>query len=250
MRRGVALLVLVAGLGAGTRAAAQAPEAAERARVLHQEGAAALLDARFAVARDLFREAMSLAPNGGSAFNLALSLRGTGESLEAIAMFERMLSGALGPVSEERTRDIERWIVEERGALAVIEVSIAGAPRASVRVDGVELGEIERSSPRRLRLDAGRRALSVRATGYGVVEQVLFAERATETRLTLTLEPMERAQSVFESVGFWVAAGAVLLAGVAVGVAVALGPYEEPAMSYEPFGVATALTLFGERAGD
>lgn len=212
-----------------------------RAEALHVRGAAALLDARFAAARDFFRQAMQLVPNGGSAYNLALALRGTGESLAAIAAFEGILAGEFGPVSDERRHDIERWIVEERGALAVIELSIEGPAAAQLRVDGSELGRVEGVSPRRLSLDAGRRALSLRAEGYETREEVVFAARASEVSLRLTLTPLEEQRSVFERPAFWVVVGVLVLATVAAGVAIALGPYEESPQSEMPFGVATAL---------
>lgn len=216
--------------------------AQESAMERHQLGAAALLEARFAQARDFFREAMNLAPNGGSAYNLALALRGTGESTEAISLFEQLLDGEFGPVGETQAEDMRRWIVEERGALATVEVSVEGPTEAALRVDGRGIGIATLGRPLTLHLDAGRRTLMAEADGFRIAEEVIFAERASQTRLTLSLEANAPERRIFEKPGFWVVVGLVVAAGITAGIVAALGPYESDPESSEPFGVATALS--------
>jgi hypothetical protein len=212
-----------------------------RALELHQLGAEALRDARFARARDLFREAMELSPNGGSAYNLALALRGTGESTEAIAVFERILSGELGEVSPTRAEDIRRWIIEERGALSTLELAIDGALGARLSLDGRELGTVTRDTPLRVQIDAGRRTILARADGFEPLEQTLFAERAAEQRIELHMRTLP-ARGLFEEPAFWITAGSVLLVAIGVSLIAGFAPYQSPPESYTPFGVAYALT--------
>lgn len=222
---------------------ASTEESAEaRALELHRRGAEALRDARFARARDLFREALELAPNGGSAYNLALALRGTGESQEAIAVFERILSGELGEVSETRAADIRRWIVEERGALSTLDLAVDGAPAAELRIDGRELGTASPERPLRVRVNAGRHTISARAEGFEPDEEVVFAERAAEQRVELSLRPLPASGGLLEDPAFWITGAAVVLVVVAVSVVAAFAPYEGAPESYPPFHVARALT--------
>lgn len=221
---------------------AQDASAQAAAMERHQLGAAALLEARFAQARDFFREAMELAANGGSAYNLALALRGTGESTEAIAVFERLLDGEFGSVGDARADDLRRWIVEERGALATVEVSVEGPAEAMLRVDGRGVGRASAGATLTLQLDAGRRTLMAEADGFVSAEEVIFADRASDTELTLSLNIQEQERRIFEKPGFWVVVGLVVVAGIAAGVVVALGPYESAPENNGPFSVAMALS--------
>ncbi|MFK8004440.1 MAG: hypothetical protein AB8H86_33040 [Polyangiales bacterium] len=254
MSRLLYTLILAASLATHAQSSAQETErpseetvtaAQESAMERHQLGAAALLEARFAQARDFFREAMNLAPNGGSAYNLALALRGTGESTEAIALFEQLLDGEFGPVGDTQAEDMRRWIVEERGALATVEVNVEGPAEAALRVDGRGVGTATLGEPLTLHLDAGRRTLMAEADGFRISEEVIFAERASQTRLTLSLVASAQERRIFEKPAFWVVVGLVVVAGIAAGVVAALGPYESAPESSEPFGVATALSAGG-----
>src|SRR5690606_23883610 len=98
--------------------------------------------------------------------------------------------GELGEVSETRAADIRRWIVEERGALSRIDLSIAGAPTAQLSLDGRDLGAVRLGERRRILVDAGRRTLLARAEGFAPAEEILFAERAAEQQVTLHLEAL------------------------------------------------------------
>lgn len=224
--------------------AAELPSSADAARELHARGAAELDDARFAQARDLFEQAMELVPNPGSAYNLALAYRGTGESLAAIALFERLLSGEFGAVDEARAADMRRWIRDEQGALATVELTLEGPPSALLRVDGEPRGTLLALEPMRLRLDAGRHSFSARADGYVTAEDVVYAARASEERLVLRLpEVAVESRSVFQKPAFWIVAAAIVVAAAAAAVVIALGPYEADPQRNEPFGMATALTM-------
>ncbi|MEM6956430.1 MAG: hypothetical protein AAF645_12095 [Myxococcota bacterium] len=212
-----------------------------RAGAAHERGAEALREARFAEARDAFREAMSIFENGPSAYNLALALRGTGESLEAIALFERLLDGAFGPVGEERASDMRRWIQEERGALSRVAVHVEGADAATIRVDGDRVGEAREGDPLELSLNAGRRVLIAEAAGFESAETVIFAERASNASVDLRLLPSDDSRPVTAKPAFWIVLGAVVVVGVAAGLVAAFAPYErDPLASSGPLRTVSA----------
>ena len=191
------------------------------ARQLFEEGTAALQEGRFAEAKARLREAHALAGRPATAFNLAIALTGTGEVVEALTLFDALLEGDLGPLSEEVEAQIaQRRAVAER---AVAHLSLRVTPAdASIRVDG-ESVETER---RDLAINPGTRIIDVSAEGFQAEQRRLEIEPGARQRLVFSLEEQpEGGSSIFESPWFWTVVGVLVVGGaVTAGILIATEP--------------------------
>ena len=241
----VAVGLLLPGVAqAQPRSVSAEAEAAEAADVQRSFGAgnAALRAGRFHEARDLLREAHRGANAVGTAFNLAVALRGTGEVSECAALFDRLLLGAFGEVTADVGAQSESLREECRAAVATLAVRVTHG--AVVRVDGQAIGRVEPGAPRELRLDPGPHVVTAAERGFVTAEERVVLGRsergAVEIRLvpaiTLALSTAsptsvdERAATVFEEAWFWGLVIGVALAagGVALGVALTPPSVAEP----------------------
>jgi hypothetical protein len=158
---------------------ATGPTRAERteARALFEQARTAIQEGRFAAARDLLRRSLELAPNPGSAFNLAIALRGTGELRSAVGTFEALLAGGHGELSPAQAREATDLMARTRAELAHLEVHVTGAPSVEVRLDGELVGEAPEGGTVRTEVDPGAHVLTASAP-----RRVPYEER-------LTIEP-------------------------------------------------------------
>ena len=165
------------------------PSAADRARARFEAGRRAIDEARYADAVVLFREAHALAPNVSTAFNLALALAHVGDTLEAIALFEALLAAEHGELRPEQGEDVRRRIDAAREELATLHISVSGAPRAIVSVDGEQLAEvIAGGAALAVRVDPGDHEVVARAAaGDGRVVDRVHVGRGEELRVRLAL---------------------------------------------------------------
>jgi hypothetical protein len=235
---GIALIALC------SPARAQEETAVERAEALHDRGLEALDQLRFARARDLFMESFDIYPSLGTAFNLGLAYRGTGQARAALEIWERVLAGELGPLSDEQRGQVEELASEVRTQVAHLEIRIELPARATVTIDGEEIGVVTRGAARDVPLDPGRRVVSLRADGYETSVRAIPLAAGARERLSVRMRPIPVGDtSVFEEPLFWTIAGIVIAAGAAVAIFFATGPHYEDPTSNEPFGVVTALSF-------
>ncbi|MFK7987373.1 MAG: tetratricopeptide repeat protein [Sandaracinaceae bacterium] len=192
----------LAGLGSVSSASAQAGPERAHAEELFREGNDALREGRFAEAQRLFRQSIALFPRASSAFNLALSLRGTGELVGAERVLERLLAESFGPLSAGRRASIESLLAEVSAAIGGIRVTVRGATRIQVRIDGILAGELADRGVLEHRVDPGERLVTASADRRTTAEmQVRIAAGATEDielRLELT-EEASRGRLVIEA---------------------------------------------------
>ncbi len=181
-----ALMAVTLVLSAGV-ARAQSREDRE-ARRLFEEANTALESGRFAVARNLLRRSLSLGPNAASAFNLGVALRGTGETLAAVAVFEGLLEGERGEISAGQRREVQRLLRETRAEIAVLHVHVEGAETIEVRVDGERVAEASDGETIEHQVDPGEHVVTATAPRRQTEERRIELDRGSSRRLSLALE--------------------------------------------------------------
>lgn len=184
----VAIVVAVAVAPAAARA-----DDVQDARRRFDEGKAALTTGRFAEARDHFRASLALAPKAASAFNLAVALRGTGEPVEAVTVFEVLLEGAYGELSNRQREEIDALLERTRAEVAVLTVRIAGAASAEVRIDGRRLATLQEGEARSQSVDPGPHVVSATAPMRALAERRIDLPRGGREEVVLELAPSSEA---------------------------------------------------------
>jgi tetratricopeptide (TPR) repeat protein len=179
------LVAIVLFLGAPALAA---PSDAKDARTLFEQGRSALSTGRFAEARDLFKRSLALVPKSGSAFNLAVALRGTGEAAEAVGTLDRLLAGDYGALAKAQRNEAESLRSQALGDVAILEIIVVGSESARIKIDGVE---VTLGSDRTRTVDAGLHSIEASASGFTNAEQRLEATRGGRAKVELTLIPIE-----------------------------------------------------------
>ena len=160
-----ACLLLLACLIWGTPSWAEPTDAdRERAKELFDRGKAAMGVGRFAEAQQSFSQSLALVPKASAAFNLAVALRGTGKPKEASAVLARLGNGDYGPVPPEMSSQAQQLEKETRRDIGTLVVVQRGARRASVRVDGIPVGQAVDARPLLVQVNPGQRLVSVEAT--------------------------------------------------------------------------------------
>ncbi len=182
-------LALIAALAIPAHAIA-GPE--DDARREFDAGRAALKTGRFAEARDNFRRALALAPKAPSAFNLGVALRGTGEPVEAVSVFEALLAGSYGELSADQRAQIDALLSETRAEIATLELRVEGAPVAEVRIDGRRVKDLPAGQVHTQALDPGAYVVSASAPQRLPAEQRIELARGGRSAMTLQLvQPRE-----------------------------------------------------------
>lgn len=136
---------------------------ADDSRHLFELGQAAHTEGRFAEARDHLRASLELSPRVATAFNLGLALRGTGETIAALNVFESLLDGEYGTVSEGARSDAEVLQQELRGEVATLVVHFPGSPQARLFIDGRSRGVVDDGA--QLELNAGSHTFVAESAG-------------------------------------------------------------------------------------
>lgn len=156
--------------------AAEAQDAATRARTLFEEGVTLSDRGDFEGAVARFRQSLALVERPSTLFNLGVALRELGRVPEAIETLERFVDIADASVDEARRASARAWLtsLRARGGTLVLDYE---PPRATVVVDGAEVGS---DSPLVVDLAPGEHLVEVAAGG-----------RAT-ARFAITLAPGER----------------------------------------------------------
>lgn len=250
-----AALALFLALAATLPARAQEASDETRARALFAEGREALRDGRPDDARAALDRSMRLVPNAGTAFNLGVANLATDHPVEAHALFEQLLDGAHGPLEPRQAQQVETLDQRARDAIATLRVDVAGAAQAEVRVDE-RRSVVTTERPWNVSLDPGTHRVALIFEGEPRHERELTLAAGEQRVLTLRVpsaaptapaaqgeEPSE-GESVAESPWLWVTLAVALLgAGVAIGVVLALDGTSEP-LEDEVFGVSRALVRF------
>ena len=227
----------------------QAQEREARARF--EEANDALSSGRFAEARDLFRRSLQAHPNAAAAFNLAVALRGTGETVESVEVFDALLAGAYGALREQQRREAQGLRAETQAEIAVLQIRATGPPRTDVRIDGRRAGVVGSTDVLEAPVNAGAHVVIGTATEYEIAEQRVSVARGELAQLQLTLEPSEpppirtriveaSTPSIFESPWLWVGVGAGV-AALVVGALLLFVTVEQDPLTDPVYGVIATL---------
>ena len=177
------------------------PAAAQSAaaRAEFEEGVALMQTGRFAEAAQRLSASLAHAPRTATAFNLAVSLRGTGDVLGALDRFERVLAGDYGKVSATERKQVQALVKETEAEVSVLGVRIANRiAGAELRLDGalVPLGEQEVVT---VRVNPGTRQLTYVAPDYtSIDERVVLARGERRTVAVVPRRADDRREGVLQ----------------------------------------------------
>lgn len=157
------LFLLTVGLPAAVRAQDQA--APRTVQSLFEDGTDAIREGRFADARDLLREAHDRARRVGTAFNLAVALRGTGEVVACTELFDALLALEFGELPDATRAQVVPLRAECAALRARLTVRVEGPQRAELSIDGRPVGEVVADADPARWLDPGTYVLTLRAPG-------------------------------------------------------------------------------------
>jgi hypothetical protein len=219
-------------------------EADAEAQRLFGEGRSALEAERYDDAVDLFTRSFELRAHPPTAFNLAFALREAGRPTEALSWLDRIAEGEVGELDAEQTAELDAFRRETEARLGRVVISIDGAEAADILVDDVPSGRVRRGSELSRTVDPGEHVVVARSEGLEEERsEVMVAAGATETlRLTLrapaapdpeppAAEPVvtvaggneDEMDDDDDGIPAWVwIVGGLIVAGAAVGLAVAL----------------------------
>lgn len=167
-------------------AASQDPK--QRARQLFDEALAALKEGRFAEARDLLERSMLAAPNPGTAFNLGVALRGTGQPVDAVRVFDALLAGEYGKLSRAQRKEVGELRKQTAADIARLEVTVRGAKQVRLVVNGDEPKLARGGKKQLLELNPGEHRLRFSAKGRRPETRTLKLTRGTNPQLLVQLE--------------------------------------------------------------
>jgi hypothetical protein len=143
---------------------------------------------RDADALEAFRRAFALAPAPRTLAQIALAEQALGRFVDAEADLQRAISSGDDPWIRRSARALEVGLADIRTHLGWLELA-ADVPRASVSVNGVELGE--KAFPLRLRVEGGSVVVEVRAPGFAPSRRITSVEPGGSARENVPLVPLE-----------------------------------------------------------
>ena len=228
-------------------ATARAQDDRERARELFDQGTTAFAEGRYTDAiRDL-RASLERFESKGTAFNLAGAYRGAGRTTEAVDVFDRLLAGAYGAMSEEELGQTRALRAETQGELGHIRLTVERPPIAEVRIDG-ERVEDTVSGVGNYAVDAGAHVVQARAQGFEVSERRVRVQGGATRDLTLALDAipeltLEPTTELYEEPWLWVVVGLLVLGAAGLTVGLVLGTQDAGLFMDDEFGVTATLTV-------
>jgi hypothetical protein len=218
----LAACAFVAALASCHAAAQDDADPRARARELFERGTEAHRSRRFTEAITDLRASLSLYAHPGTAFNLANALRGAGRTSEAAEVFDALLDGRYGALSETELTEARALREATRSELATLRVSVRGPDAAEIRIDGNRVEDVEGGEQSYL-VDAGGHVVDARAEGFrpsdvrvevasGEARDVALSLDAIATRSSA--DPSDEGATLWAKPWLWIALG-VLVAGAA-----------------------------------
>jgi hypothetical protein len=188
-----ALLPLLLAALACAPCAASAQRERDRARRLFETAVEQLHAGRFAEARDLLNQSLAIAPNPGTAFNLVVAYRGTGELLRAESLLDGLLRGEHGPLAGEQRREVDRMLAATRADIGTLAIEASGADEIELRIDGSVAGRSRDGASLEVRVDPGERVLVASAVDRETVERRIRVARGSRVAVSVALHPTPEA---------------------------------------------------------
>jgi hypothetical protein len=174
---------------AGARAAAPAKADLARARELFDEAAESLRVGRFADAVKSLRASLDLAPRSATAFNLAVALRGTGDAVAALALFDKLAAGDFGELDPTRREQVGKLRAEVAAEIATLTLVASGADAIEIRLDG-EVVTVAKSGERFVaKVSPGAHRIVASARDHETVDRAIDLPRGASTEVAVELRP-------------------------------------------------------------
>jgi hypothetical protein len=186
-----AVLLVPARAHADTPPRAAAPSEAHltRARELFDEAAASLQVGRFADAVKELRASLDLVPRTATAFNLAVALRGTGDALAALALFDKLAAGDYGELDPARREQVRALRAEVAAEIATLTIVANGADAIEIRVDGEIVASVKSGASTASRVNPGTHRVVASARDHETVDRAVDVLRGSSQTVELTLRP-------------------------------------------------------------
>jgi hypothetical protein len=187
--------ILITALLVPTRAYAEAPSRAPapseahlaRARELFDEAAASLQVGRFADAVKELRASLDLVPRTATAFNLAVALRGTGDALAALALFDKLAAGDYGDLDPARREQVGALRSGVAAEIATLTVVATGAESIEIRVDGEVVDRVKSGASAVSRVNPGAHRVVASARDHETVDRAVDVARGSSEAIEVTL---------------------------------------------------------------
>jgi len=205
------IVALALGLAAAP-ARADCPDG-EVAREAFVEAQRLAAERRLAAAREAYARSLAACPRVPTAYNLAVVELQLGAFAAALDRAERLAEAELGPLSEGQAAAVEQVRDEAQRRVAFLDVTVAGASDAAVRLDGRSVG----AAPLALTVDPGVHRLEAEAAdGRRTSSQV----EASAGRLAVSLRLPAAGQPLEQSPWLWTSVILVAIAAVVVPITV------------------------------
>ena len=234
--RTAALLLVSLGAWLASPPTVSAQDVAEvdpvvEAKRLFDEAIVQLGAGRADIGRDLLRRSLGLHSRKSTRYNLGVALRRTGETTEAVAIFDGLLLER-SLTKKERAR-VEQELRAAKGELATLIVKISGAETATLEIDAREVGEARAGQAERYTLDPGEHVIIARSGGT-TRQRVNLARGQTLTVdlhvLSLKAQNAEAKKRRRRKRAAWIAPATAVVAAVVIAAVVVSQPSGETAL--------------------
>jgi hypothetical protein len=188
--RRVALALALSAALAHSPALAQSDADRNQARLLGQEGQAALDAKDYKTAEDKFRRAYTLYPSAPTlALGLARALAGTGRFVAAEETYNKIVRDGAPPgnvVFVKAVEDAKAELAQVSAKISYATLNVTGPETARVTLDGQPLAWAALGAKRPV--DPGEHTLAANADGYAPAETRFKIDAGKETTVNLTLQ--------------------------------------------------------------
>ncbi len=213
----------------------------DSARGLFEQAMEARRQDELQLAEELLTRSLELDPRSATMFNLAEVRGRLGKHCSAVQLCRALREGRYGELAPEQLAEVASRERQSLAQTATVSVRVEGARAARLRVDANAPRSVGGGDAQTMCLDAGDHVLVASAAGRMTVERALTVEGGTTPEVALTLLPLAEGGSVVEEPAFWLALGAVLLAGVGITLGVVFGTEEDRVVD-PVFGNKATLT--------
>lgn len=177
-----------------------------------------------AIGRDLLRRSLMLDWRVTTRYNLGVALRLSGDTTEAIATLVGLLEERKLP-PDLRDKAVEQ-LAMARSELATIEVTVTGVDRATIELDGREVGEATGGTATAFHVDAGEHVVLARAEGTSRSKIRVGRGETVPVRLHVIPPPEQerREKRRRRQRAAWISTASAIVAGVVVAAVVVTRP--------------------------
>jgi hypothetical protein len=160
-----------------------------QARELFEQAGASVQVGRFADAVKQLRASLDLVPRTATAFNLAVALRGTGDALASLALFDKLTAGAYGDLDPARREQVGKLRAEVAAEIATLTIVATGAEAIEIRLDGEIVGTVNAGASTVSRVNPGTHHVVASARDHETVDHAVDVTRGSTPTLSLALRP-------------------------------------------------------------